>query len=170
MISTTNAPLCKNLIYRPVSSLPEISKIFKGKARKNLPLTEKTFPGIMEGKEKRAAMPRFGRKYHMELIAFQPLPDSGASVAGYLHTPIWEMEVRREQFPAVVICPGGAYAMVSEREAAPSGAFRNPAGHSLPQGMAGRPGPHCGVRLFRRRSPGLLPGNHVGRPGAFEGL
>lgn len=55
----------------------------------------------------------------MELIAFQPLPDSGASVAGYLHTPIWEMEVRREQFPAVVICPGGAYAMVSEREAEP---------------------------------------------------
>jgi len=29
------------------------------------------------------------------------------------------MPVRRESFPAVVVCPGGAYAMVSEREADP---------------------------------------------------
>lgn len=55
----------------------------------------------------------------MELINFQPLADSGASVTGYLHTPIWEMDIRRERFPAVVVCPGGAYAMVSEREAEP---------------------------------------------------
>lgn len=55
----------------------------------------------------------------MEKIEFQPLPGSGAKVVGYLHTPIWEMETRREKFPAVVICPGGAYAFVSEREADP---------------------------------------------------
>lgn len=55
----------------------------------------------------------------MELITFQPFADTDASVRGFLHTPIWEMEVRREVFPAVVICPGGAYAMVSEREAEP---------------------------------------------------
>ena len=55
----------------------------------------------------------------MELINFRPLENSGASVTGYLHTPIWEMEVRREQFPGVVVCPGGGYQMVSEREAEP---------------------------------------------------
>ena len=55
----------------------------------------------------------------MELINFHPLENSGASVTGYLHTPIWEMNVRREQFPGVVICPGGGYQMVSEREAEP---------------------------------------------------
>lgn len=55
----------------------------------------------------------------MEVIRFSPTPDTGAQVVGYLHTPVWEMPVRREAFPAVVICPGGAYAMVSEREADP---------------------------------------------------
>lgn len=55
----------------------------------------------------------------MELITFKPLPDTDASVTGYLHTPIWEMNVRREEYPAVVVCPGGGYEMVSEREAEP---------------------------------------------------
>lgn len=55
----------------------------------------------------------------MEKIEFRPLEDSNADVVGYLHTPVWEMPVRRERFPAVVICPGGAYAFVSEREADP---------------------------------------------------
>ncbi len=55
----------------------------------------------------------------MELVHFKPLPDSGAEAVGYLHTPIWEMGIRRETFPAVVVCPGGAYAFVSEREADP---------------------------------------------------
>lgn len=55
----------------------------------------------------------------MELVRFKPVPDSGAAVVGYLHTPVWEMPVRREVFPAVVVCPGGGYEMVSEREADP---------------------------------------------------
>lgn len=55
----------------------------------------------------------------MEKIEFRPLDNSNGSVVGYLHTPVWEMPVRREQFPAVVVCPGGAYAFVSEREADP---------------------------------------------------
>ncbi len=55
----------------------------------------------------------------MELVRFKPLPETESEVVGYLHTPVWEMEVRRESFPAVVLCPGGAYAMVSEREADP---------------------------------------------------
>lgn len=55
----------------------------------------------------------------MERIEFRPLDDSDGSVVAYLHTPILEMDVRREKFPAVVVCPGGAYAMVSEREADP---------------------------------------------------
>ncbi len=55
----------------------------------------------------------------MEKITFKPLADSDAQVVGYLHEPVWEMAVRREQFPAVVVCPGGAYAFVSQREADP---------------------------------------------------
>lgn len=55
----------------------------------------------------------------MEMIRFQPIPGTAGFVTGYLHTPIWEMDVRREAFPGVVVCPGGAYAMVSQREADP---------------------------------------------------
>lgn len=55
----------------------------------------------------------------MELVTFSPTPDTDAKVVGYLHTPVWEMPVRRERFPAVVVCPGGGYEMVSEREADP---------------------------------------------------
>lgn len=55
----------------------------------------------------------------MEIVQFQPIPHTAGQVTGYLHTPIWEMEVRRETFPAVVVCPGGAYAMCSQREADP---------------------------------------------------
>lgn len=55
----------------------------------------------------------------MEKIEFKPIEGSKASVVGYLHTPIFEMPVRRESFPAVVVCPGGGYEMVSEREADP---------------------------------------------------
>ena len=44
----------------------------------------------------------------MELVHFQPIPGSDGHVTGYLHTPITEMAVRRESFPTVVLCPGGA--------------------------------------------------------------
>ena len=49
----------------------------------------------------------------MELVHFKPFADTDGSVEGLLHTPILEMEERRETFPAVVLCPGGAYAFVS---------------------------------------------------------
>lgn len=55
----------------------------------------------------------------MEIVNFQPIPGTDGQVVGYLHTPVWEMPVRRESFPAVVLCPGGAYAMCSQREADP---------------------------------------------------
>lgn len=55
----------------------------------------------------------------MECIEFKPVSDTDGRVTAYLHTPIWEMKVRRESFPAVVVCPGGGYAMVSQREAEP---------------------------------------------------
>ena len=55
----------------------------------------------------------------MELVHFKPFADTDGSVEGLLHTPILEMEERRETFPAVVLCPGGAYACVSRREADP---------------------------------------------------
>lgn len=55
----------------------------------------------------------------MEMIQFQPLPDTKATVTGYLHDPITEMETYRTYCPAVVVCPGGGYEMLSEREADP---------------------------------------------------
>lgn len=55
----------------------------------------------------------------MEKIVFSPLPDSEAQVVGYLHEPITEMEIRREKYPCVILCPGGGYVMVSQREADP---------------------------------------------------
>ena len=55
----------------------------------------------------------------MELVHFQPIPGSDGHVTGYLHTPITEMAVRRESFPTVVLCPGGAYIGCSLREADP---------------------------------------------------
>lgn len=55
----------------------------------------------------------------MELVHFQPIPGSDGHVTGYLHTPITEMAVRRERFPTVVLCPGGAYIGCSLREADP---------------------------------------------------
>lgn len=55
----------------------------------------------------------------MEIVKWKPISGTDGEAVGYLHTPIWEMEQRREQFPAVVLCPGGAYAFVSEREADP---------------------------------------------------
>lgn len=57
--------------------------------------------------------------FNMERIEFKPVADSNASVVGYLHSPITEMEVHRESFPAVVFCPGGGYEMVSQREGDP---------------------------------------------------
>lgn len=55
----------------------------------------------------------------MEKITFKPVDNSSATVTGFLHTPIFEMPVRRETFPAVVVTPGGGYEMVSQREAEP---------------------------------------------------
>lgn len=59
--------------------------------------------------------------FFMELVTFQPIPDSTAQVTGYLHTPIQEPRSRRKTFPVVVLCPGGGYASVSQRESDPVG-------------------------------------------------
>lgn len=53
------------------------------------------------------------------MVEFKPVSQTLGEAVGYLHTPIYEMNVRRERFPAVVLCPGGAYAFVSQREADP---------------------------------------------------
>lgn len=55
----------------------------------------------------------------MELVKFTPIPGYDGEVTGYLHTPITEMEVHRTRYPVVVLCPGGAYAMCSQREEDP---------------------------------------------------
>ena len=55
----------------------------------------------------------------MELLRFRPVEEGDCQVEAMLHTPITEMAVRRETFPTVVLCPGGGYEMVSQREADP---------------------------------------------------
>lgn len=55
----------------------------------------------------------------MEYITFKPFAEGDAVVKGLLHSPILEMNPRRESFPAVVICPGGAYCFLSNREGDP---------------------------------------------------
>lgn len=55
----------------------------------------------------------------MEIKKFQPLPETEAVVTGYLHDRITEMVTHRKYYPAVVVCPGGGYEMVSMREADP---------------------------------------------------
>lgn len=55
----------------------------------------------------------------MEMIQFQPLLDTKAAVTGYLHDHLTEMKTYRKDYPAVVVCPGGGYEMLSEREADP---------------------------------------------------
>lgn len=55
----------------------------------------------------------------MELVKFKPISDTDGQVTGYLHSPITEMQTRRETFPTVVLCPGGAYIHCAQREADP---------------------------------------------------
>ena len=65
----------------------------------------------------------------MELVHFQPIPGSDGHVTGYLHTPITEMAVRRERFPTVVLCPGGAYIGCSLRDKYPDAPASTEAGY-----------------------------------------
>lgn len=55
----------------------------------------------------------------MKIITHIPCNDTNATLTGYLHEPIQEMSPRREAYPAVVVCPGGGYEIVSDREADP---------------------------------------------------
>ena len=55
----------------------------------------------------------------MQIIHFKPFAHSDGEVTGYLHTPLTEMEDCRKAFPAVVVCPGGAYRFCSQREDEP---------------------------------------------------
>lgn len=52
----------------------------------------------------------------MNITEFKPIEGTAGTVKAYLHTPITEMEIHRKKYPSVVICPGGGYEMVSQRE------------------------------------------------------
>ena len=55
----------------------------------------------------------------MKIVEFKPFSDTDGKVTGYLHTPVYEMDVHRDRYPVLVLCPGGAYRFVSERESDP---------------------------------------------------
>ncbi|MEG1427758.1 MAG: alpha/beta hydrolase [Oscillospiraceae bacterium] len=52
----------------------------------------------------------------MKLVEFKPLEHTDGKVVGYLHDKIAEMSGHRKKYPTVVLCPGGAYCFVSQRE------------------------------------------------------
>lgn len=55
----------------------------------------------------------------MKKITFSPVEDENVFVNAYLHETLPEITNFRNKFPAVVICPGGGYVFLSEREADP---------------------------------------------------
>jgi Esterase/lipase len=67
----------------------------------------------------------------MRNIKFKPFPDTEGHVVGLLHEPMLEREDHRELFPTVVICPGGGYGFVSDREADPVAAAYFAAGYQV---------------------------------------
>lgn len=56
----------------------------------------------------------------MHIIHFRPTEDTGASVVGYLHTHMREMDFQREKYPAIIICPGGGYLWIADRVSDPA--------------------------------------------------
>lgn len=55
----------------------------------------------------------------MNYFKFQPEGAAGCSVTAYLQTEVEMYDKSMDELPAILICPGGGYNMVSEREAEP---------------------------------------------------
>ncbi|MFI3206469.1 MAG: alpha/beta hydrolase [Clostridia bacterium] len=55
----------------------------------------------------------------MNCFTFKPNEESDAFVRAFLHTPLTEMKKYRTKRPSVIVCPGGGYRYLSEREAEP---------------------------------------------------
>lgn len=55
----------------------------------------------------------------MRFFEYTPEGTNNCRVRAWLHTNIGNSEIVQRQYPAVLICPGGGYQMVSEREAEP---------------------------------------------------
>lgn len=54
----------------------------------------------------------------MKMINCSPNPNSNAKLVGYLHDDVPEMPHRQSR-PCVIVCPGGGYEFLSERESDP---------------------------------------------------
>lgn len=55
----------------------------------------------------------------MKVIEFVPEGKKNCSVKGWIHDYHGSCEIEQRDYPAIVICPGGAYSIVSDREAEP---------------------------------------------------
>ena len=53
----------------------------------------------------------------MKMLEFIPEGVQDCKVRAWLHTG--QRDVKQRMHPAIIICPGGAYEMLSEREAEP---------------------------------------------------
>ena len=85
-------------------------------------------------------------------IVETPILDGGATLTGYLHDAVPEIPNRLER-PAVVICPGGAYAFCSNREADPPAfAFFARGYHVFILRYTTGPGKACGMQPLRELS------------------
>lgn len=55
----------------------------------------------------------------MKTFVFSPKGQEGCTVTACIHSQNGSKEIKQVNYPAVVICPGGAYAFVSDREGEP---------------------------------------------------
>ena len=55
----------------------------------------------------------------MKEFGFVPEGTSGCNVKAWIHEQNIRQEVKQRMHPAVIVCPGGGYSMVSDREAEP---------------------------------------------------
>ena len=55
----------------------------------------------------------------MKEFVFVPEGTSGCNVKAWIHEQNIRQEVKQRMHPAVIVCPGGGYSMVSDREAEP---------------------------------------------------
>ena len=66
----------------------------------------------------------------MKILDIHLERDSACRITGWIHSPNGSRELPQRLYPAIVICPGGGYQLVSDREAEPVAAPFYAAGYN----------------------------------------